>query len=244
MLNRYRMKASASSGDRTRDYQRCNHIITLPVIITFVSVFLVSCGNAKRNNNSPSAHIAEITIGNQVWMARNFDGVVFRNGDSIPHVTSTEEWEKAGKEKRPAWCYYENDTSIGRKYGRIYNWYAINDARGFSPDGWHVPTNDELITLENFVGSSEAGLRLKCNAGSNKNGIGNNSSKFCLLLGGYRGKEGGFSGVEEFTYLVSSTERDPKENDVWGRGIHYADSTIMRCGLFKEHGLYVRLIKD
>ena len=31
---------------------------------------------------------------------------------------------------------------------------------------------------------------------------------------------------------------------VWGRSIHKADSTIMQCGLFKGHGLYVRLIKD
>ena len=77
-----------------------------------------------------------------------------------------------------------------------------------------------------------------------KNGNGNNSSKFCALPGGYRGKEGGFSGMGEFTYLTSSTERDPKVNDSWGRGIHYADSAIMRCGLFKEHGVYVRLIKD
>ena len=87
--------------------------------------------------------------------------------------------------------------------------------------------------------TSEAGIRLKCNAGN-----GNNSSKFCALLGGYRGKEGGFSGVEEYTYLSSSTERDQEANDIWGRGIHYADSSIMRCGLYKGHGLYVRLIKD
>ena len=234
------MKPFETCGTRKRNYKHWYK----QILIVSVVFFLLSCGDAKRNHNSPSADIPEIQIGNQIWMASNYDGASFRNGDPIPHAISTEEWQKAGNEKRPAWCYYENDTSIGRKYGRIYNWYAINDARGFSPEGWHVPTNDELITLENFVGSSEAGLRLKCNSGSNKNGNVNNSSKFCLLLGGYRGKEGGFSGIEEFTYLSSSTERDQKENDVWGRGIHTDNSTIMRCGLFKEHGLYVRLIKN
>ena len=240
------MKPFESRGHRGRDYQHCyRQIIIMSTSITFVLFFLMSCQPLlKKNDNTSSHDITEVQIGDQVWMSRNFDGTTFRNGDSIPHAKSTEEWVKAGKAAKPAWCYYENDTSIGRKYGGIYNWYAVNDPRGFCPKGWHVPTNDEWIILENFLGSSEAGLRLKCDAGWTKNGNGNNSSKFCALAGGYRGKEGGFSGVEEFTYLSSSTERDHKENDIWGRGIHYADSTIMRCGLYKEHGLYVRLIRD
>jgi uncharacterized protein (TIGR02145 family) len=177
-------------------------------------------------------------------MAKNYDGTTFRNGDSIPHARSIEEWQKAGETAKPAWCNYQNDSSFGRKYGRIYNWYAINDPRGFGPEGWHVPTNEEWIILENILGGSVAGLRLKCNSEliENRNGV--DSGKFCALLGGYRGKEGGYTGIEEFTYMASSTERDQKANDIWGRGIHTADSTIMRCGLYKEHGLYVRLIKD
>lgn len=240
------MKRFKPHGSKRKDCQYHSKQTTImSVFITFVSFLLISCESSpKGNDNTGSNDITEIQIGDQVWMAKNFDGVTFGTGDSIPHVTSTEEWERAGKAAKPAWCYYENDTSIGRKYGRIYNWYAVNDPKGFCPKGWHVPTNEEWIILENFLGSSEAGLRLKCNVRSNKNGNGNHSSEFCALLGGYRGKEGRFSGIEEYTYLSSSTERDEKANDIWGRGIHYTDSTIMRCGLYKEHGLYVRLIKD
>jgi len=206
------MKPFECSGYRGRNYQNYyKQVIIISVLITFVSFFLMSCrGPLKRNDNNRTNDIAGVQIGNQVWMAKNFDGLTFRNGDSIPHAKSAEEWERAGKAAKPAWCYYENDNSIGRKYGRIYNWYAVNDPRGFCPKGWHVPTNDEWIILENFLGSSEAGLRLKCKAVPNQNGNGINSSKFCALLGGYRGKEGGFSGMEEFTYLSSSTERDQK----------------------------------
>jgi uncharacterized protein (TIGR02145 family) len=215
-----------------------------PLVIIFLfSWFPISCNSNARTTHETSANdLTGITLGDQVWSASNLDVVTFRNGDSIPEARLKEAWEKAGKERKPAWCYYENDSEKGEIYGRLYNWYAVNDPRGFCPKGWHVPTNDEWIILENFLGISEAGLRLKCNADSRKNG--NNSSKICALLGGYRGKEGGFSGIEEFTYLSSSTERDQKENDIWGRGIHSADSTIMRCGLYKEHGVYVRLIKD
>lgn len=215
-----------------------------PTFIVFLFLFFLSCvNNMEDDETSFSNGITEVAIGDQVWMAKNFDGVEFRNGDTIPYAESTEEWERAGKAGRPAWCYYGNDSSMGRKYGLIYNWYAINDPRGFAPRGWHVPTNDEWIALENFLGSKVSGLRLRCETGANAKDTGNNYG-FCALLGGYRGKEGGFSGIEEFTYLASSTERDLKMNDIWGRGLHNTDSVIMRCGLYKEHGLYVRLIKD
>jgi uncharacterized protein (TIGR02145 family) len=240
------MERFETSGYRKKVCQHYYYqLIIISFFTTFVSFLVISCGSSpQKNKNTLLNDITEVQIGDQVWMARNFDGATFRNGDSIPHAKSTEEWEMAGKTAKPAWCYYNNDTSIGRKYGRIYNWYAINDPRGFCPRGWHVPTNDEWIILETFLGSSEAGLRLKCNTGPGKNANDNHNTNFCALPGGYRGKEGGFSGLEEFTYLSSSTERDQKENDIWGRGIHHTDSTIMRCGLYKEHGLYVRLLRD
>ena len=189
-------------------------------------------------------------MGDQVWAAENLDVITFRNGDSIPEVTSNKEWEKAGKEKRPAWCYYENDATGSKVYGRLYNWYAIIDPRGLCPEGWHVPTNDEWIALENHLGVPEAGLRLKCNTGWKDNGNGDNINGFCLLPGGYRGRDGRFSGAGEFLYLSTSTESSPpgnsKENKmvIWGRGVQFENKDAMRCLLDKEFGLYVRCIKD
>ena len=219
------------------------HATKFLILIILVSFHVMSCENdTKGNTKTSSDHIMEIQIGDQIWMAKNFDGATFRNGDPIPHIQSDEEWEKAGKEGKPAWCYYKNDSSIGSIYGRMYNWYAVNDPRGLSPKGWHTPTDNEWMVLENFLGFSNAGLRLKCKVGGDKNENDNNSSGFCALMGGYRGREGGFTGIEEFVYLSGSTEY--KENVIWGRGLHFADSTMMRCGLDKEYGLYVRCIKD
>lgn len=213
------------------------------LLIVFLSFIYLACVNHTSKKEMHTANgIIEVQLGDQVWMGKNFDGVTFRNGDTIPLAKSIEEWERANRLAEPAWCYYNNDTSIGRKYGRIYNWYAINDPRGFSPIGWHVPSNDEWIKLEDFLGPSTAGLRLRSNMDRVENA--GNSFDFGALMGGYRGREGGFSGVEEFTYLFSSSERDPKEDDIWGRGLHSTDSTIMRCGMFKGHGLYVRLVKN
>jgi uncharacterized protein (TIGR02145 family) len=88
-----------------------------------------------------------VKIGNQTWMAENLNVSTFRNGDPIPQAKTNKEWELAGKNKTPAWCYYENDPKNGEKYGKLYNWYAISDYRGLAPEGWHIPANFEYNYL-------------------------------------------------------------------------------------------------
>ncbi len=92
-----------------------------------------------------------VDLGNQTWMAENLNVSTFRNGDTIPEVKTTEEWIKAGKEGKPAWCYYDNDTANGRIYGKLYNWYAVDDKRGLAPKGWHIPSNNEYGNLNKSV---------------------------------------------------------------------------------------------
>ena len=90
-------------------------------------------------------------IGSQTWVAKNLNVSTFRNGDPIPEAKTKEEWKKAGKNKQPAWCYFENDPSNGTKYGKLYNWHAINDPRGLAPEGWHVSTKSECEDLGTYL---------------------------------------------------------------------------------------------
>src|SRR5210317_1010044 len=89
----------------------------------------------------------EISIGNQVWMLDNLNVDKFRNGDSIPQAKTDEEWENAGINGQPAWCYYDNNPDNGKRYGKLYNWHAVNDSRGLAPKGWHIPSAQEWIVL-------------------------------------------------------------------------------------------------
>lgn len=210
---------------------------------------LLGCAPKGSNQQPRVNELIGVKIGDQVWSATSLDVTTFRNGDPIPEVRSNEEWEKAGKEKRPAWCYYENDTIKGKTYGRMYNWYAVNDPRGLSPKDWHIPTNEEWIVLETYLGIPNAAIKLKCNKGWNDNGNGDNSSKLCIMPGGYRGRDGRFTGAGEFLYLSGITEdklEDAKDNKtfIWGRGIQFENKWVMRCGLDKEFGLYVRCVRD
>ena len=103
-----------------------------------------------------------VTIGTQTWTTKNLDVATFRNGDAIPQAKTFKEWKDAGNNKQPAWCYYDDDAKNGTKYGKLYNWYAVNDARGLAPAGWHIPTDEEWTVLSTFLGGGDvAGKKMK-----------------------------------------------------------------------------------
>lgn len=156
------------------------------------------------NNASPSK---EVTIGDQVWMAENLNADKFRNGDSITHAITKEAWKQAGENEHPAWCYYDNDPSNGKKYGKLYNWYAVNDPRGLAPKGWHVPSDQEWTTLTDHLGGEDvAGTKMKSSRGWYNDGNGTNESGFSALPGGYRYHFGRFFSIGRDAYWWSSTE--------------------------------------
>ena len=225
----------------------------MKIFISILSTVLlvVSCANPGNSVNIPGPvnPVQGLKFGSQTWMAKNLDVVTFRNGDSIPQAISDEAWEAAGKQEIPAWCYYNSDSTTKEQYGRMYNWYAVNDPRGLAPQDWHIPSNLEWIALEEFVGSPDAGSRLKCDSASG-NTHDDNIPDFCAMLGGYRDRNGRFTGIGEFTYLSGITQdtllnlKEDERYFIWGRGLHVSNNTIMRCGLDKKFGLYVRCIKD
>ncbi len=100
--------------------------------------------------------VPSINIGSQVWTNENLNVDHFRNGDIIPEAKTAEEWINAAKNKQSAWCYYDNDPSNSQKYGKLYNWYAVNDTRGLAPYGWHVPSNQDWIVLVKFICGNKA----------------------------------------------------------------------------------------
>jgi uncharacterized protein (TIGR02145 family) len=112
------------------------------------------------------AQVKDVKIGTQVWMAKNLNVFYFKNGDAIPIVKTAEEWKKAGENKQPACCYYENNAENGKTYGLLYNWYAVNDARGLAPAGYHIPTEAEWTTLTTYLGGEKvAGTKMKSISG-------------------------------------------------------------------------------
>lgn len=131
-----------------------NMLNSYTAAILSLSTFIISsCGNGCSTKStvkiqdcecdSSIKYGSEVRIGSQVWTTTNLNVVTFRNGDTIPEAKSEKDWETAGYNKQPAWCYNENNAGYGVKYGKLYNWYAVNDPRGLAPNGWHIPSDAE-----------------------------------------------------------------------------------------------------
>ncbi|MFN5218453.1 MAG: fibrobacter succinogenes major paralogous domain-containing protein [Sphingomonadales bacterium] len=97
-------------------------------------------------------------IGNQIWMAENLNVETFRNGDFIPKAETSNEWRYAADNKEPAWCYYNNKYTNGLKYGKLYNWYTVDDPRGLAPEGWRIPSQADFAALITFLGGAEKAI--------------------------------------------------------------------------------------
>ena len=200
-----------------------------------------------------------VTIGTQVWMVENLKTTKYRNGYPIPNVTNNTEW--AGL-TTGAYCNYNNDENIAVTYGRLYNWYAVNDSRNIAPKGWHLPTDDEWTTLENFLISNgynydgtisghkiAKSLAATTNwyASSNTGAIGNNlslnnKSGFSALAGGTRYGGGIFSDIDYLGRWWSSTVNTTEFAWYWGLSCY--SNNLSHSTYYKEYGFSVRCIRD
>ncbi len=151
--------------------------------------FLPCLFSCKKNSSTTQATttvpIESVTIGTQVWTKKNLDVDHYKNGDAIPEVKDFNVWKTL---KTGAWHYYNNDSNNGAIYGKLYNWYAVSDARGLAPAGWHIPTDAEWTTLTTSLGgASVAGGKMK-EAGTSHwtapNTGADNSSGFSALPSG------------------------------------------------------------
>lgn len=148
-----------------------------------------------------------VTIGTQKWAKSNLIVSTFRNGDSIPEAKTNKEWVAAGESGKPAWCYYNNNPANGPKYGKLYNWYALNDPRGMAPAGWILSSDADWAKLANFLGGpGAAGTKMKSLKGWVDGNNGSNESGFNGLPGGYRVENGLFQNLGSIGIWWSSTE--------------------------------------
>ena len=207
-----------------------------------------------------------VQIGEQCWFAENLRAEDYRNGDVIPAVLNDEEWSSTtsgalavfGSEG--SYCQHYSPElnpcspmeSLGA-YGRLYNWYAVDDSREICPSGWHVPTDSEWVEVElvwgmsiddaNSIGwrGTDEGSEAKTTFGWYNNGNGSNLQGFAVPPGGYRFDDGSFYSAGSNGYLWSSS---PVGGESWFRGFSYLYDSIERHKLSQRLGFSVRCLKD
>lgn len=182
-----------------------------------------------------------IEIGDQIWMVENLRTTMYRNGDPIVHLTDGGQW--AGTNSG-AWCWYENDSQYELPYGKIYNWYAVNDNRGLCPIGWHVPDEQDWTDLFTFLGgTSIAGGKMKIPGieyWSSPNSGASNSSGFRGFPAGYRATLGTFLGLGDYAFWWTSTEANISKA-TW-INLLYTSQDVIVLDVDKENGVSVRCL--
>jgi uncharacterized protein (TIGR02145 family) len=177
------------------------------------------------------------------WMTKNLDVATYRNGDPIPKVTSNSEWAAL---TTGAYCYYNNDSATyAAVYGKLYNWYAVNDPRGLAPEGWRVPTDFEWTTLGSCIGGSSNGGLLKemgTAHWSPPNEGATNQTHFTALPGGNRLYDGSFGELGTFGFWWTATEYDT--DSAWNRALRHDSGSFTSPANIKQTGYSVRCIRD
>ena len=238
-----------------------------------IDALQASSGSGTVNDQDGNSY-PYLTYGGQVWTVKNAEVVTYRDGTVIPQVTDATEWSNL---TTGAWCYYDNDSSKGK----LYNWYAvagIHDTdlntpnKELAPEGWHVPTDAEWTTLENYLiangynydgtttenkiakaMASTTGWNSSTTTGAPGKGQSlNNSSGFNASPEGARYTEtanygnGSFDNLGRYAFFWSSTETSA--NYAWYRDLvndlSRLGSADSYSGDGKQFGFSVRFVRD
>ena len=185
--------------------------------------------------------LSDVTIGTQTWTACNLSVDKYRNGDTIPQATNMSEWQNL---TTGAWCYYNFDPANECIYGKLYNWYAINDPRGLAPIGYHIPTLAEFATLSSFLGTGAGGALKEAGLAhwTSPNTGATNATGFTGLPGGYVSYFGSFYNINDYGYMWASDEYSSMLGNYYR--LDYNANTFNLNGARKDGGLSVRLVKD
>jgi len=199
-----------------------------------------------------------VQIGTQCWTQSNLKVSKYRNGDNIPTGLSGAQWSSTTS---GAYAIYNNDPVNDALYGKLYNWYTVNDSRGLCPTGWHVPSDVEWNLLVKYLDSnadtvcvncwqsSTAGGALKSTAmqptpgGWNSPNTGaTNSSGFTAPPSGLRNSLGVFDIMSDFGCWWSSSVSSA--SNAWYRFLNYDYSDVNRSNGTRADGFSVRCLKD
>lgn len=218
------------------------------LVVDILLIMVISC---KKNEEEPSVikdsdgnTYNSVKIGTQTWLVENLKTTKYLNGDAIPNITEISSWNALSS---GAYSDFDNNSGNSALYGHLYNWYVVKDSRKICPTGWHIPTNEDWLTLTTSLGGTAvAGGKLK-EAGTVHWAVPNtqasNSSGFTALPAGYRYANGYFFDLSEAVFFWTSSGSSANNGYAWS--LFYNDEAAYEeSNNDAKNGYSVRCIKD
>lgn len=190
-----------------------------------------------------------VVIGNQIWMKNNLNAVSYANGDPILNTNDFSSTVSG------AYANYANNINNSTIYGKLYNWYAVNDSRGICPVGWSVPTQADFVVLTNYVTTGSSSTTVNTTNATSAGGFlkesgtthwqtpnTNASDSF-----GFLGLPGGWKQGTSYTNLGLNaqfwTSTLYNSTSAYRFTLYYNSNDFARVYSTKEFGFSVRCIK-
>jgi len=180
---------------------------------------------------------ATVQIGDQCWFAENLRTEQYQNGDLIPGNLNDDAWMNTTEGAQA--ILFENEENL-ELHGRLYNFYAVIDERGLCPAGWHVPADEEWITLGEELGGIEvAGAAMKNSGSDTPPWDGTNSSNWNGTPGGKREMAGWYAGNVGYWWTSTSNVCGG-----WHRNLHPNLDALTLSSYCNVVGFSIRCVKD
>jgi uncharacterized protein (TIGR02145 family) len=199
----------------------------------------------------------DVIIGTQIWKGCNLDVTTYRNGDPIPQVTDPSQFANL---TTGAYCIYNNNSANNCTYGKLYNWYAVNDPRGLAPVGYHIPSSNEWSSLIRFLDPTSTGEMGNYNIAGGKmkttgtieagTGLWRTPNLGATNESGWTGLPGGgvenaqFGGIGMDGVYWTSTDYPPLQGNAYYVDTFFWDPMLALKIYFKTSANSIRLIKD
>ena len=224
-------------------------ILSLAVLALQLNAQII-CGETFTDDRDGKEY-STVLIGAQCWMAENLNIGTITNQNGSNNQTNNSVIEK--------YCY-NNDESECSEYGGLYEWHEMmgyqtgESIQGICADGWHLPSDQEWMTMEMFLGMSEEdanatgfergtdeGLQLQVDGGTG----------FDALFGGIWYPGYGFAYNEDFpsptgyyySYFWTTTPGEYNNHYMY-RNVNTQFQTITRWQAQWDFGYSVRCIAD
>jgi uncharacterized protein (TIGR02145 family) len=175
------------------------------------------------------------SIDSMCWMTENLRTTRFSDGTEIPYVDNASLWRdmNAG-----ALSIYSHNIAFDATFGKLYNWYAVNDNKNICPVGWTVPSDDDWTAMINLLNRTrhdgKGSYRFKLSAAAELG--------FWVQTAGYRFSNGDFHYMGQVGHWWTKTTQ--LGSTAWTREIVPRKGIVTRHNYLKNNGFSVRCIKN